>query len=198
MEAPSSAAEPAPVGVVVEEEAPKEKAEALYDTEEEETPPRADDDDDGPLRLFRTLMGASRPIKERPPATHFFMAPPPLGRCASSSVYADPVDHDGLRAWLENELAGPLRFNVSLTRELVETQRRSDYLLTENNVLRRRAEERAQVQQELGHCQQRALVASLSSVMQQQQLLLEQQQQLMGALRALAAGDNPPLRSTPI
>jgi hypothetical protein len=189
-------------------------AKLAFDTDEEEAY-------EGPMRLFRTLL--THPTLRPPPpprsstgcggASHnnnnnnnkttpqFFMAPPPLGRVAPPpyETLQPPYEVDGpLRAWLENELAGPLRFNVSLTRELVEAQRRSDYLLSENNLLRRRAEERVQVHQELAQCQQRAVVASLSAVIQQQQLLLEQQQQLMGALKALAAGGDPPLRSTPI
>jgi hypothetical protein len=186
-------------------------AKLAFDTDEEEAY-------DGPMRLFRTLLTHSTMKPPPPPprgsangANHnhnnkttpqFFMAPPPLGRVAPppyETLQPPSYELDGpLRAWLENELAGPLRFNVSLTRELVEAQRRSDYLLSENNLLRRRAEERVQVHQELAQCQQRAVVASLSAVIQQQQLLLEQQQQLMGALKALAAGGDPPLRSTPI
>lgn len=184
-------------------------AKLAFDTDEDE------EAYDGPMRLFRTLLthppppprgstgvsGASHNHNNKT-TPQFFMAPPPLGRVAPppyETLQPPSYELDGpLRAWLENELAGPLRFNVSLTRELVEAQRRSDYLLSENNLLRRRAEERVQVHQELAQCQQRAVVASLSAVIQQQQLLLEQQQQLMGALKALAAGGDPPLRSTPI
>ena len=181
--------------VVIEVSAPKEEEEL---TQEEAArvfiSSRADEAE--PLHLFRTLMA----MHANDTAPSFFMAAPTPAqrRERPPPVYSEQANDPSLRAWLENELAGPLRYNVSLTRELVETQRRADFLLTENNVLRRRAEERAQVQQELGQCQQRATVASLSAIIQQQQLLLEQQQHLMGALKALAAGGDPPPRSTPI
>jgi hypothetical protein len=73
-----------------------------------------------------------------------------------------------LRRWLENEIAGPLRFSVNMTRELAESQRRSDYLLTENNILRRHQLEQAQHR---------------TFTLQHQQRLIDQQRQLLHTLQ---------------
>ena len=163
--------------VVVDIEARTDPAEE--EVEEEEA-------SDVPIRLFRALMTQGGCLPLHGPRVMMMDPPPSYAEEVPPTAYKKSPEDESLRRWLEVEVAGPLRFNVSLTRELIETQRRADYLLAENSLLRRRQEERQQLHRELTQCQQRAQNATLDTVVLQQHQLLEQQQQLLRSLKTFA------------
>lgn len=90
---------------------------------------------------------------------------------------------EALRRWMEVELAGPLRFNVTLARELREAQRSTEFLLAENNLLRKRQMERQQLMTELHAQHNTAMQSAMDILAMQQQHILRQQNELLRALK---------------
>ena len=99
-----------------------------------------------------------------------------------------------LARWMETEIAAPLRFNANLTREmheyvmhtLAESQRRTEFLIAENNLLRSRQEDRQRLATEFAHQQQQMGARGIETVITQQQQLLMQQHAILRSLKAFA------------
>jgi hypothetical protein len=109
--------------------------------------------------------------------------PPPLPRFGVHEKEGRTELDSALGRWMETELGGPLRYNVVLSREIRDAQRHSDYLISENTLLRRRQQERQQLLMELNHQQDAALSAALDTIALQQRQLLEQQSAILRALK---------------
>ena len=85
--------------------------------------------------------------------------------------------------WIDHEIVNPLRQLLHDTRD---AQRRTEFLFTENNLLRRRHAERQQLLAEITGQQHAAWSGTLDVIVRQQRQLLEQQHALLRALKAFA------------
>ena len=91
--------------------------------------------------------------------------------------------------WIEHEIINPLRQLLHDTRD---AQRRTEFLFTENNLLRRRHAERQQLIAEVTGQQHAAWSGALELIARQQRQLLEQQHSLLRALKAFAVSSDAP------
>ena len=95
-----------------------------------------------------------------------------------------------LARWMELEIAGPVRFNANLARELhaqlravLDGQRRTEFLTVENNLLRTRQQERQSLLAEITEQQHVAWGRSIETVLAQQHQIVAQQHALLRALK---------------
>ena len=132
------------------------------------------------------------PARAAPPAYAAFFDPNNLGAYGAAfgaygAAYgggdAGTGSSGSHERWIDHEIVNPLRQLLHDTRD---AQRRTEFLFTENNLLRRRHAERQQLLAEITGQQHAAWSGTLDVIVRQQRQLLEQQHALLRALKAFA------------
>lgn len=180
-----------------------EPAASANDTEEEEeaeeeapaakTLLQVEKDDDVVVAVKTPVVISTLPSGNPSPSA-FSTAASAIHENGAEEEEEEESETTTLARWMETEIAAPLRFNANLTREmhayvmhtLAESQRRTEFLIAENNLLRSRQEERQRLAAEFAHQQQQMGAQGIETVITQQQQLLMQQHAILRSLKAFA------------
>ena len=181
-----------------------EPAASANDTEEEEeaeeeapaakTLLQVEKDDDVVVAVKTPVVISTLPSSGNPSPSAFSTAASAIHENGAEEEEEEESETTTLARWMETEIAAPLRFNANLTREmhayvmhtLAESQRRTEFLIAENNLLRSRQEERQRLAAEFAHQQQQMGAQGIETVITQQQQLLMQQHAILRSLKAFA------------